>query len=678
MTQRILLLITFLLWFSSALYLAHWAPRVHDVTYNGSRILPKQSLAILEQATESLVESDVITSTKQVVLNLQTGQIRELIDEPFAFLLHYGDDGTVHFLVSRTQASKLDPDAPDSIFWAVIDLNSGDQLKAVPYRFANFEDRFVVEDRFLITMRKTHLEVIDLNSADPSPQRSDMSAKGWSSVIDHSNKFLIFRKGRQSYLYLYEVLDSGRIENLSSWEVRRSPAEDYFSTTNTKNEIASVAVDENKIEIRSVNDGEITQTITLPKNWDLKKSSWRISDRIFGYNTGKELFLIDWKTGTQFDVIQSSDMHWTVEGNLVRYYANEHRNVLDISTGKLIGKIKTKDVLDSVDNEYAWISDHRWGWSIRKFDLKSGQVVASWHPYRHVMTLYLFVTIGFFLWLFVWLKTSVAKKSPAWIDSVLIGLPVFLALTYRAVFVGQSLEASRHVYHFAQGAAMAGATIAMVWLVFGKTRFTLRLLPLIAVCAAVTFALAAAFAQQQQTAWHALVSAFVPVVIFGILLIPARWIGISIFQFRSSDGHDVTERTTKFPIRDLFVLTLVTSAGFAGIRMISGGFDGVIDVRFLVAPLIIYLALAISGLIFGLTNSRSLYLLGCVLAELCIVYLTLDPALRFMGDRWYDAAPWFPTHYVARVLITFVAGLYLMLWPWRLRGWRIGRNLQAT
>ena len=635
----------------------------------------------MNQSGESPYVRDSITFTSNLGLDLESGKTFRLIDERYAFLMDVTGERNGHWMVADPEQDIVHPDSSNDMTWVITDLKSGREVKRFPYVFHVGQDRIVVANRFLVTMRGDHLECIDTASDTPEPRRFGQDKR--VVLIDaygSSSYFSVLYQGKTTAA-IYRVDEgSGELTRVAQWPVSSINARHLTLFSGVHDGlIATLSSDTKSIEIRDMETGSTTRRISLPSEVDFSKTPFQFYENWFGYIVDNQLQLIRCDAQQATATFPTTDEHWSVRGNLLTYHDGASRVICDLNEGTELAKAYTNEVLRAVDRNFGYIVNSKWGWTVEKYDSKSWGLVQRWRPYRYVVPVLAFLVIGFFVWCSLWVRHSTASQLPVYIDLLLIGLPAFALLSFRAWVSGTTVDASRTVYNYAQGIALASAALAMLWLVMGKTRLTLRTLPLIAVSTLITFALAGLFHTHPQTAWDALASVFAPVFCLPVVFWPARVLG---FGFRS--GHESVEPLSqsgdefRFPLRDLIILTILISVGFSALRLIAGGVDALANFHLMLTPLLLFLGITVAGASVTLSPIRWLFFTGMVLWFVTLVYLMIDPFCRFIDLDWYLVESRLPSGVVYRVLMTYSVAFVMLLIPIRARGWRMVKRIKSA
>ncbi len=659
-----------LIWWGS--FLATQAPYHDDDSYLSFDILPEHSVALMNQSCESDTTNGVCTWTKTTALDLESGDVWTPHNEHRAVLMHLGDDGEAHWLAQSVNVAVWDLGNSHDVRWIVTDLKSGRILKSVPYKFGIAEDKVILRERFIVTKRKNAIEVIDLDAQSPTPRSYPIANPNRAiHPVEDSGAFVVYGQATPpaQSLELFHIDDDGEVRSITSWSAMPSAPMEYVWPGTSGNEVATIGLNADQIVVRSTADGSIVRTVDLPDDFDPKKMTWRFSEDLLTYLDDRTLKILDWREGVSLPSVEDSDQHWRHSGSLIVVRGVSERRIIDVQTGEVFGKFQSMAGLTFYDQERAFVSSSKHGWTITEFDLASGSVSRQWQPFRYVVPSLIGWLIAYAAWCVCWTLASVRQGSRAWGDVLLIGGVPFGLLTFRAVISGDTLDAHRHVYQYAQGIAMAGATVALIWLVFGRTRITLRVMPLLCVFALIAAVLAGVFRHQPATAWHALASTFIPVAALSVWLVMLR-----ILKWRiviGDRGLTATPEKTRYPLRDLFWITLMMSAGFAAVRLFLGTADVLLDVNPNHWALLISQIVGIAAMIGALSRHRSVYRICVAIVFSAFVYLTVEPVARYASDRLYDIYPLLPTDGPQRILTTFPIATFALLLPYRRRGWRL-------
>jgi hypothetical protein len=636
-------------------------------------ILPEQRIALMHQIRESKTRASVINWTDAMAFDLDSGELWKPQSERLAVLIHLGDDGTAHWIAETGDVAVWDVDHPRDVRWVVTDLRTVRTLKSVPHKLETLGDRAIMRERFLLTTRAGSVEVTDSEASRPTPRDYWLSNPSRAIMkVGDSGEFIVYGMNGPpgQPLELLHIADDGDVESITSWRAMPVPANAFYASPGfSGGEIATIGVKADRIEIRSAADGSLVRTVVLPVTHAPTRMKWRFSEDLLVCLDNKTLKILDWRKGVALPNITDSDQHWRHTGPLIAVRGGDgNRRVIDFRTGDTVGQFRSRHAMDYFDREHAVTSSQGFGWTITEFDLASGKVSRRWRPFAYVVPSLIGWLLAFFAWSVSWMLLSARLALWAWIDSLLIGGVAFGLLTFRAVISGDTLDDARHVYQYTQGIAMAGAAVVVLWLVFGRTRVTLRVLPPIALCALVASLLAVFFRDQPTTAWHAVGSTLIPVLLLSVWLVTLRLMKWQIVRV-DEEGRQRGQR--RYPMRDLFWITLLMSAGFAPLRLIAEHADGLPNLDSMAWPLVISQIVGLAAIVGSLSRYRWIFIPCAVLVVSALVYFAADSVARFASDRLYLSYLLLRSSVPQRILMTFPVAVFVMLLPYRLRGWRL-------
>ncbi|TWU32048.1 hypothetical protein [Novipirellula artificiosorum] len=333
-------------------------------------------------------------------------------------------------------------------------------------------------------------------------------------------------------------------------------------------------------------------------------------------------------------------------------------------------------------NRLAALSD-KYGFSVTLLDANNGNVLAEHRPFWWVPAALCLFLVGYAVWSVAWVVVSARENGRAWFDSVLIGGVPLLLLTARALYGGPPTESDRLCYQYAQGIAVAAIVLASVWLLLGKTRLSLRVLPFITLLALLLAILGFVFREQSSIAWIGFMSTLVlSSVLFPVILL--LWVfrasierQVPALQWDASG--DQAKLASKVALRDLFYATLVAAFLFAAIRPLMATIRVAADVDFLrsfLQPELLHLLLGLGAtLAVALNRRRMIVWAGAIVVGSLFALLATDSTARFIMGRSYDATE--PFSILTRIILTSVISLFVMLMPYRLRSWVWARRTKV-
>lgn len=290
------------------------------------------------------------------------------------------------------------------------------------------------------------------------------------------------------------------------------------------------------------------------------------------------------------------------------------------------------------------------------------------------------------LWVALWLAWSVQEGGWAWFDCGCILILAIGALVYRCLVSGIAEQADRIEYRMAMGLSAAGLAMTCFWFVFGRTRWTLRVIPIFVCLAVICGMTSIPFGIRSWAGVETLIGMIVALFWMFVLFCMARMRGLTLRQ-RSTNSDSALPLALEsdtvivepqcspprsFPLRDIFVLTTVIALLFSFTRALPFP-----SMNFLVSELAFLNAAAI------LISINMLVTIQCALADWSpwarYSWILVAPTLGVIGTLgqsywfemnvaigWYRFAPFHMTIACVSAVSTF--GL---MHAYRWRHWRI-------
>jgi hypothetical protein len=206
--------------------------------------------------------------------------------------------------------------------------------------------------------------------------------------------------------------------------------------------------------------------------------------------------------------------------------------------------------------------------SVQVLDVRDGQVLRTYRSHAAIVPVFGVVLMSFIAWCSFWVRVGVRLKSSPLADAILFNGLVAVAFIARVNLSGSMQDPGRFAYQTAQSLFASWLVLLTCWVVFGRTRWTLRILaPLLGI--AGTFAVVLInFRGDHYGVWQLVVGAVVVAAVcalwFGLL---KRW-GWMLSRAGSLPQTIVTERRG-IPLRDLFLITAAVAALLAVVRFVS-------------------------------------------------------------------------------------------------------------
>jgi hypothetical protein len=252
------------------------------------------------------------------------------------------------------------------------------------------------------------------------------------------------------------------------------------------------------------------------------------------------------------------------------------------------------------------------------------------------------------------------------VDAIFLNGLIAATLIVRVNLSGSMQDASRLAYQTAQSLFASWLVLITCWVVFGKTRWSLRILaPLLGVAVTLTFVLLN-FRGGHFGVWQLVIGAFVVAIVctlwFGLL---RRW-GYSLSR---GDRAAIlpTQVRRSIPLRDLFFITAACAALFAVVRFVSPHVFAAREAAELALIAITSSLTGVAATWAGLSQRHwivRLLLLSLIVLAAGSVLPTVFPNYRYWVNWRYVAK------YQAFIAI-FASGTSLIF---RSHGWRLRRR----
>ena len=719
MSHRTLLIAVWVAWIAVAAHLARDVPDHQGVNYIGMSVYPEHGIASLNQHGESPHESDLITFSKIWHLDLESGELRSLFENQLAFVTSLTHDGKMHWLVSESELGVIRlGDSSETglpMRWVITDVRSEEVLESFPHRFRPRGHRDTLGGRYLVDCQTNQILIKPIDPVGATRKYAAPKSAGgitWlrrfpelRPVPGQPIHFLVFRNADPKF-QLMRIDEGGELVVVETF-VRSMEVGDWYARVGVAgDQFAYLNEEATSIEVRQLPTGERIRSIPLDPSLDWKNVPARFSGCLFGFDVGGSLQLINWMRGRELPIIDTDDQHWYAQQDCFSVADPKSRRVFDAETGMLLGVVSTPEPLDVFAPRTAYTTTTAFGWTVNRYDLATGKRTGRWRPFGYAFGTLAALMILLAIWYPMWVAKSaagsssrhapipadetrpdqevgrrgrsdspaVASDNSAWIDGLMVVVPLFALCAYRIESSGMRLVAERVEYQYAQGIVMACGVASVLWILFGSTRWLLRTLPLLLIVSVVTSVLAVLFRHHPQTAWIALGSALLPVAIMAVPLAVMRWFGWRWEREHTDESAAAESSWSRVHLRDLFSVTVLLSVCFASLRLISAGIDGIIDIRMQYGPLFWFLFAAFLTLWATVTARTIVWRVFSVVIAGSFGYLCISYLARFAsGSRFYDADPFLPGDPVQRVLMTFGVMLFVMLMPYRVRGWRFRR-----
>ena len=582
---------------------------------------------------------------------------------------------------------KIKPNAQRMV---IIDCSQGTLEKIEKLNLPSPGYSGVVGKQYWLNVSKDKVDIVDLHDTKNEFASIPITGSKYVLPIKGTKRFLLvdIPTGTTGPLFgskieLYKI-DKQASALINSWP---APVVNQWVDSDANNEhIFSVNPDSKRIDVRSVADGKLLSNVSVPGVDDLAKTNASLYDQTMSFELAEE----GHKT---FDLITQKWLP-TPDKDYQLYELSPNRRSLfycdreinDTRTWKLYDRDAEASFGEFVTPRggqlYRWddervvaISD-RFGHSVQFFDLATGKLLDEFKPMAWIVYSIAGLLALFVLWAIAWMFVSAREGGWAWIDLlIVVGLPAAVMII-RTTLIANRFDLSRRPTQLALGLMMALLILASTWIVFGKTRISLRVTPLIVLTSLFMVLLTIVFGTQPWLIWHGTRCALGPALCLMVLTGLLRLSGWKLMQNKaesSQRSEDQNFGPSRFPLRDLILATVVAAIFFAGIRPsleAIGELTNFTTKWFL--PLGVAVVCSLAAILLALHSNRFVFQTGVILAIAGVVFIGLKPVTAFATGRlaWISIDP-------QEIHLSILCGVavFVGLIPYRLRNWTLARSV---
>ncbi len=604
--------------------------------------------------------------------DLETGATSTRVFEPMLRTIRVNQIGTKAWLFGEK--------TKDHFVLQMADLENDTAIESrefAPENRSELDYGIVVVDMHVIRFRSGTLESTDFSSGSIVDQVTlPIDEQSYVEHVPNTKNVLLVGPANPTSkvrdVFLFDVID-GQTRQLASWG-------DLHHLNNRIGDtcyVTSLLADGTTIEVRETRTGEIVSKYLVPQD-PLLPTPMALLDI-----TGFRDCCLQWRsvptlhtdvlTGQTLPIPLGSELlDQEIVGNrliTVRKKSQESLGwdciSLDKSSGKELNRFDVAKenyvsntalggvFLEGANRLVLTTRDHR----IFVYDLITGKLVREFDPFFWSDWCLRCAIVAYGQWCLVWLFVSAKCHPHGWIDlAVCSGLVV----TYYANLYYTDPSVCLGVF-------ASWLLVSISWLIFGKTRWSLRFQPLLLLVGVTTGIMNVLSAELDPRALALFVSGLIPLMLIYLLaLMPLRWNRFRLEPDMGTGPNSVSDRMTQgnpkdqsqsIALRDLFWMTIVFALLFSILRWIpapSWNRIGMREWQFL-------------GILAGWIAGAGLFAIWVALSQsswkrrwgvallVTIGFGTLAPGV--LGNS-------LPT------FLTTLFGFY----AYRLRGWRISRS----
>lgn len=469
-------------------------------------------------------------------------------------------------------------------------------------------------------------------------------------------------------VFLLELSD-GRFRQIANW----SDLSQLNLRVGNENYVVSLLANGATIEVRNSSDGEMVAKYPIPQDPSLPTVMTQLEVSSYG----KSWLQFISNPTLHFDVLTGRILPVPVGSDLIeRDLVNNHLIVmdkkadgngwecalLDEANGQELSRFEVpsehyrtgiaygRAFVDSANRLVLTTRDYR----IFIYDLAQGKLVRSIDPFLWSDWCRRFIVAWFSVWCVVWLCVSAKVHPHGWLDlAVCTGLVL-------------SLYSDLQI-----GVFSAWVLVATWWLLFGKTRWSLRFQPLlllVGVTLGITYCSSSEL--NASSLFIYVIGLSLLMLIYVLTLMPLKWLRFRIQ--REDISNPVSHETTKcqpqsVSLRDMFSLTIVFAFLFAVFRWLPV-FRWVTlsppEWTMICAVVIWNAGSSLFAMWVALSGRSGKLRWGIVL----VAWI----ALVFLGTRLLGGI--LTPEFVLTPFFSTLIGFY----AYRLRGWRLSRRSDAS
>ncbi len=426
----------------------------------------------------------------------------------------------------------------------------------------------ILDDSYIVTASNQKLIALKLGEKNASPIEFEvLSSNG--AIFRPNRKQFVFRDGLEPPTrYVFELKDN-EFRQVASWPA--SSREGVYRM-NEEDVVLLLNPDGSSKEIRAILTDELIPIVIDP-SIDLSVLQWgldRNTNTLWVKKSGSERMYFEFGTWRRIPNtgLETYRLHARGHGRAILASPDMQTMVcLDDTSGEkmwerkeLFPECKLGLTMSTLREERILVYGYKeFGFLI--LDRETGATIAKHQPLCGI-GYWLFAWVTFTsLWWIGWIARSVADGGWAWLDCSCFLVLSMASFAGRILLSGEPTSETRIEQRICQGLCAAGVALTCLWIVFGKTRWTLKILPPIAWVAFVCAVVMVVFGLRS---W-AVGATIVTLSILFLWMILAAWLlrftGVRLEEPSNGDIalRKVATGKTRFPLRDIFLLTAVVA-----------------------------------------------------------------------------------------------------------------------
>lgn len=588
--------------------------------------------------------------------------------------------------------------------WFRVDVATGETIDSKPViGNADLERRRVSGTRF-IDVRSNQIRWIDFSDEVPEFRDVDESDVVCGFQVADTDRACLFSSN--GLVRLVRLDDGGELQTIASWET--SLTLEYASGVLPLGQwrasnsfpppvVASVSPGKDELQLHSLVDGLRLKSIPVPDSLcdELQNVDSVLGSLLWnGSNTKTDFFDVELGRSltrpvrNQVAIAESRLRSVASNQNLFLWgIPGQAFQIVDERKQQTIGTIASPSpngyVVPVVETGFTAMVSDQLIFSIAVYETAGGRHIGTIRPYLWAAWCLPAVVAGYLLWGFRFLRIS-SKRSWRWFECDLSWMPVaavalipVLLLGMRTVLVGDPSQVYRLTYHHLQGIGTCGISLALVWLVFGRAAWAIRVICLGCTLATILLAMRWTFADSPENAWYGLVAIGVPSSAWLFMLLWMRWRGWSFSSIVESpvsmpQCDNVAGSRSRVTIGQMLGVTTLFAVLLAIGRPFWPTWEAIATTQFHPIATSVYVLVSLLILSGATLINRTWHVLAWVAIVVMGGVIIAEPTVYFIrGQAFLSSLP--NTFFIARITMTYSMLFFASLLFYRWRGWRFRR-----
>ncbi len=541
-----------------------------DSRFNLSAIIPDDNRSIV---VRHIYASSDKSTNRNFQIDFATGQVNSISGETAVKLKR----GSGTYRISHVKVASESLDGADGSTLRKWDGNALRRWKVSRREFGGSESAYdvflpghpvILDDSYIVTSSDEKLIALKLGEQNASPIEFEVLSSNGELFRPNRKRFVFLDGLEPPTRYVFELKDNA-FRQVASW-----PGSTFESVYRMKEEDVVLLLNPNgsSKEIRTILTNELIP-IAIDPSIDLSVLPWGLdsnTNTLWVKKSGSERMYFEFGTWRRIPNA-GLDTYWLRARSRGRsIFASPDMQTmvcLDDTSGEKIWERKELFPECKLGLEMATLGEDRilvYSFTDLGFlilDRETGATLAKHQPLWGIVYLLFGWVVFTSLWWIGWFARSVSDGGWAWLDCSCFLVISMAAFAGRILLSGEPTSETRIEQRICQGICAAGVALTCLWIVLGKTRWTLKILPPIAWVAFVCAVVMTVFGLRS---WAVGATVMTLSILFLWMLLAAwlmRFTGVRLEEPSNGDMAlpKVATGKTRFPLRDIFLLTAVVA-----------------------------------------------------------------------------------------------------------------------